>query len=141
MQPMTTIHHVALSVKDLEESIKWYDDVFGLKLISRMTLHHNGMQLAFIGNGNFNIELFEHPDAKPLPPDRSHPDSDNMTHGCKHLCVCVENNVEFVKALKARGVKIAFEPKGAPDYCAFILDPTGNLIEVFDKTNDVSAIK
>ena len=140
MESKATFHHIGLSVKDMEESIKWYDDIFELKLLSRMTLPHNGVRLAFLGNGDFFIELFEVPDAKPLPPERSHPDTDNMTHGCKHFCVCVDNNREFVKNLKARGVKVVFEPEGAPSYCAFILDPTGNVIEVFDKTNDVSAI-
>ena len=42
MEPKTIFHHVALSVKTLEESIKWYDDVFGLKVITRMTMPHNG---------------------------------------------------------------------------------------------------
>lgn len=139
MEPKTTFHHVALSVKDMDESIKWYDDVFDLKVISRMTIPHNGVHLAFIGNSDFIIELLEIPDAKPLPPGRSHPDTDNATLGCKHFCVAVENNVEFVKKLKARGIKIAFEPAGMPRYCAFILDPTGNIIEVFDKDFDVSA--
>jgi methylmalonyl-CoA/ethylmalonyl-CoA epimerase len=140
MESLTTLHHVAMSVRDIEESIKWYDEFFGLKLLSRMTLPHNGTLVAFIGNSDFIIELFERPGANPLPPDRSHPDTDNMTHGCKHFCVCVENNVEFVKDLKARGVQIAFEPKGVPNYCAFVLDPTGNIVEIFDKTNDVSAM-
>jgi len=137
---MTTFHHVAISVKDLDESIKWYDDVFGLKLVSGFTLPHNGVKIAFIGNGGFFLELLEVPGAKPLPPERSHPDTDNATQGCKHFCVCVENNVEFVRGLKERGVAVAFEPKDVPSYCAFILDPTGNVIEVFDKTNDISAI-
>jgi len=140
MSIKTTFHHVALSVIDLEQSINWYDDVFGLKLLSRMELPHNGTLVAFVGNDNFIIELFERPDAKPLPPERSHPDTDNMTHGCKHFCVCVDDNVRFIKDLKMRGVKVAFEPEGVPDYCAFVLDPTGNLVEVFDKTNDVSII-
>jgi len=140
MEPTTIFHHIALSVKDLEESVKWYDDVFDLKVLSRMTIPHNGARLAFIGNGNFIIELIQMPDSKPLPPERGHPDTDNATQGWKHLCVSVDNNYEFVQRLKARGIKVAFEPKGMPRYGAFILDPDGNIIEIFDKDFDVSVI-
>ena len=138
MEPVTIFHHVALSVKNIEESISWYDDVFDLKVLSRMTIPHNGTEIAFIGNSNFIIELLERGDAKPLPPERSHPDTDNATLGCKHFCVSVDNNYEFVQKLKARGVIVAFEPEGMPSYGAFILDPTGNIIEVFDKSFNVS---
>lgn len=134
MEPKTVFHHVALSVADIEESIKWYDEVFDLKVQSRLTIPHNGTKIAFVGNSDFCIEMFEYPGANPLPPGRSHPDTDNATLGCKHFCVSVENNVEFVRDLKDRGVKIVFEPQGMPSYCAFILDPTGNVIEIFDKS-------
>ena len=138
MEPMTFFHHVALSVKDIEESIKWYEDVFDLKVLSRMTIPHNDTKIAFIGNSSFIIEMLQFPNANPLPPERSHPDTDNATLGCKHFCVSVENNYEFVQNLKARGIKVAFEPEGMPRYGAFILDPTGNIIEVFDKDFDIS---
>lgn len=138
MQPMTIFHHIALSVKSIEESIEWYDDVFGLRVLSRMTLPHNGTKIAFIGNDDFIIELFECPGARPLPPERSHPDTDNMTLGCKHFCVSVDNNFEFVQRMKARGVNVVFEPEGMPSYAAFILDPTGNVVEIFDKSYDVA---
>ena len=133
MEPMTIFNHVALSVKDVDESIAWYNEIFGLKTLSRSTIPHNGAVMAFVGNSNFSIELFQWPDAKPLPPERSHPDTDNATMGCKHFCVAVDDAAAFVKDLKSRGVKVVFEPEGMPSYCAFILDPTGNIIEIFSK--------
>lgn len=139
-EPMTKFHHIALSVSNMEESVQWYKKYFDLDVVSRMTIPHNGVAIAFIGNEDFIIELLEVPGANPLPPERSHPDTDNQTLGCKHFCVAVENNVEFVNKLRADGVTIAFEPAGMPRYCAFVLDPTGNIIEVFDKDFDISSV-
>lgn len=139
-EPMTTFHHVALSVTDLEQSIAWYKNIFDLDVLSRQTIPHNGWHLAFVGNSDFIIELLEIPGANPLPEGRSHPDTDNVTLGCKHFCVAVDNNVEFIKRMKEIGVPVVFEPPGMPSYCGFINDPTGNVIEVFDKSFDVSTV-
>jgi catechol 2,3-dioxygenase-like lactoylglutathione lyase family enzyme len=137
----TKYNHTALSVRDLEESIEWYGEFFGLKELSRMTIPHNGFKLAFIGNENFTLELFCVPGANPLPEGRSHPDTDNCTLGVKHMCFAVDNNREFIQNLKERGVKIAFEPPNMPSYAAFINDPTGNIIEIFDTSFDVASIR
>ncbi len=140
MKTTVKLNHLAISVRDLEESISWYEDIFGLKVIAKMTIPHNGVNLAFVGNESFVIEMLCVPGANPLPDGRSHPDTDNATLGVKHLCVAVENNREFVEALRAKGVKIVFEPDGMPSYAAFINDPTGNIIEVFDTGFDISTI-
>lgn len=134
-------HHVALSVPSLEESVEWYQEMLGFSVLSRMTIPHNGVNLVFLGNGEFIIEVLEVPGADPLPEGRSHPDSDNSTLGVKHFCIAVDDNVSFVQRLREKGVKVVFEPAGMPAYCAFINDPTGNIIEIFDTSFDVRAIQ
>lgn len=140
MKPMVKMHHIALSVPNLEESVQWYKDVLGLEVLSRQTIPHNGVNIAFIGNEDFIIEILGIPDGYLLPKDRSHPDTDNSTHGVKHICIAVDNNVEFVKQLKAKGVKVVFEPENMPRYAAFINDNTGNIIEIFDTDFDISTV-
>lgn len=135
------LNHVAISVPDLEESVKWYKEMLGLSEISRMTIPHNGVNICFIGNDNFIIEILEVPNANPIPKERSHPDEDNMTHGVKHICIAVDNNREFINSLKEKGVKIVFEPENMPSYAAFINDNTGNIIEIFDTSFEISGIK
>jgi methylmalonyl-CoA/ethylmalonyl-CoA epimerase len=135
---MTTLHHTALSVASLDESIAWYADIFGLTVLSRQTIPHNGWKIAFIGNEDFILELIEVPGAAPLPEGRSHPDTDNTTLGVKHICLAVKDNVQFVQGLRGRGIEIVFEPPNMPSYCAFINDPIGNVIEIFDDSYDVS---
>lgn len=134
------LNHIALSVPNLEESVKWYKEMLGFKEVSRMTIPHNGVNLAFLKCGNFSIEILEVPGANPLPAGRSHPDEDNNTHGVKHICISVDNNREFVKDLKKKGVKVVFEPEGMPSYAAFINDNSGNIIEIFDSSFDIATI-
>ena len=136
-------HHVALSVRDLEESIDWSGKFFGMKVLSRMTIPYSGASIAFIGNGEFIIELIYVEEHKPIPPERSHPDTDNEVLGVKHFCVAVDDNRAFIQMLKDNGVKIALEMQSPPmpRYGAHVLDPTGNLIEIFQKDFDVATIE
>jgi lactoylglutathione lyase len=135
------LHHVALSVRDLEESIAWYADIFGFRVLSRQTIPHNGWKIAFIGTdvGEACIELLAVHDPRPLPEGRSLPDEDNLTLGVKHFCVAVDDNVEFTRRAREKGVKVVFEPPAMPGgYVSFINDPTGNIIEIFQLSYDVS---
>ncbi len=134
------LNHIALSVPNLEESVQWYKEILGFKELSRMTIPHNGVNLAFLKGGDLGLEILEVQGANPLPPERSHPDTDNNTHGVKHICISVDNNREFVEKLRRKGVKIVFEPEGMPSYAAFINDNAGNIIEIFDTSFDVATI-
>ena len=45
-----------LMVKDLDESLKFYQDILGLEVASRFTAMP-GLELAFLGTGETQIEL------------------------------------------------------------------------------------
>ena len=140
MSGVPKFHHIALSVRDLEESVAWYETMFGLKVINRMFFDAVQMSIAFVGNEDFVIELLSVPNAKPLPEGRNHPDTDNATLGVKHFCIQVENNKEFIAEMVRKGAKIVFEtqPGGDESYAAFVNVPTGNVIEIFDDRNHVA---
>lgn len=140
MEPKVRLHHIAISVEDLERSVSWYKEMMGLSEIRRMTIEHNGTKIAFMGNEQFVIEILEVPGHKPIPKDRSHPDEDNATCGVKHFCIIADGNIEYIEWLKSKGAKIVFEfqPGGIESYAAFINDPDGNVIEVFDTNNLVA---
>ena len=137
MKPSVKLHHIAMTVKDTKESVDWYEKMFGMHVVRTMHIDHTGADITFMGNGDFMIEMFDIPGAAPLPDGRSHPDTDNAVMGLKHYCIYVDNNKEFVADLVSKGVNVAFEfqPGDETTYAAFINDPTGNVIEVFDTKN------
>lgn len=141
MECKVRLHHFAISVEDLERSVAWYHDNFGLEVLHRMVIEHNQTRVAFVGNDQWAIEILEVPAHKPIPEYRLHPDTDNAVCGIKHFCIITDDNRAFIDRLKSRGVNVCFEyqPEGTgpESYCAFINDPDGNVIEVFDSRNSV----
>jgi methylmalonyl-CoA/ethylmalonyl-CoA epimerase len=126
-------HHCGISVPDLEDSIVWYRDMLGFSLKTRLTLEKVDAKVAFMRNGDFQIELFEVSKASPLPDDRRYPDRDLLTHGTKHIAFKVENLKKVVDVLKERGVDIAMDVTKMPDgRTAFIRDNAGILIELLE---------
>jgi metallo-beta-lactamase class B len=124
--------HVALSVPDIAESIAWYEKMLGFKEVRRGG-QPTGQQTAAIRRGNITIELFQLPNAAPLPESRKNPSEDFRTHGVKHFGFEVRNLPAVLAELKAKGVKMAFEMRDNPGTAfAFISDNAGNAIELIE---------
>ena len=89
--------------------------------------------VADLRRGNVTIELFQLADAAPLPESRKNPSEDFRTHGVKHFGFEVKNLPAVLAALKAKGVKMAFEMRDTPTTAfAFISDNAGNAIELIE---------
>ena len=82
--------HVALSVPNIAESIAWYEKMLGFREVRRGG-PPAGQQTAAIRRGNITIELFQLPNAAPLPESRRNPSEDFRTHGVKHFGFEVKN--------------------------------------------------
>jgi len=124
--------HVALSVPNIPESIAWYEKMLGFKEIRRGG-QPTGQQTALIRRGNINIELFQLPNAAPLPESRKNPSEDFRTHGVKHFGFEVKNLPAVLAELKAKGVKMAFDMRDDPGTAfAFISDNAGNAVELIE---------
>jgi len=124
--------HVALSVPNIPESIAWYEKMLGFKEVRRGG-QPTGQQTAAIRRGTITIELFQLPNAAPLPESRRNPSEDFRTHGVKHFGFEVKNLPAVLAELKAKGVKMAFEMRDNPGTAfAFISDNAGNAIELIE---------
>jgi len=82
--PRTTelrFHHGGVSVPNLEEAIAWYQQMLGFEVERRFPIPQIPANVAIIKRGALRFELFEVPNANPLPEDRRFPDRDNRTIG------------------------------------------------------------
>jgi methylmalonyl-CoA/ethylmalonyl-CoA epimerase len=127
-------HHFGMSVGDLDEAIDWFARVLGFELDRKEDfLAPHGVHIAFIKNGDFSIELFQHDRGQPASPERSVPNQDICTLGNKHMCFQISSMDEMVKRFEAEKVTVAMGPFEAPGSVAvFVVGPGGALIELLE---------
>ena len=126
-------HHGALSVPDLEASIAWWRDVLGFEVERNVTIDAIPAKMAMVRRGDLRVELFELPQAAPLPDGRRHPDTDVLTHGTKHVAFAVKDVRAVAEELKSRGVDIVMIADLPFTTVAFIRDNAGNLLELYQQ--------
>lgn len=124
-------HHCGMSVGDLDAAIAWFDRVLGFRLDRREDfLADKGIHIAFVKNGDFSIELFQHDRSQPASAERSVPNEDIRTHGTKHICFRVPDMDALLAHFRANDVKVVLGPFEAPGSVAcFIHGPDSILIE------------
>jgi methylmalonyl-CoA/ethylmalonyl-CoA epimerase len=128
---LTHIEHIGIAVKNLEESIKFYENVFGLKCYSIEEVKDQKVRTAFFKIGQTKIELLE--STEPDGPIAKF--IEKKGEGIHHIAYVVNNLVEALKEAESKGIQlIDKEPrKGAENYQIAFLHPkstNGVLIEL-----------
>lgn len=121
--------HVGISVKNMEEALKWYETNLDFELVKDDYVPPLKARICFIRNGDFEIELFEYDDPKPIPADRLTPNSDLQTVGTKHVAFQVPDMKALKEKFLANGVDIAHEVMMEGNDVMFVRDCSGVLIE------------
>lgn len=121
------ILHTMLRVGDLEKSIEFYTDVFGMKLLRRKDYPDGEFTLAFVGYGlestNSVIELTHNWNTK----------SYSLGDGFGHIAIGCDDINEACKLVKSKGGVVIREPgpmKHGTTIIAFVSDPDGYKIEL-----------
>lgn len=121
--------HTMLRVNDLEESLRFYCDVLGMRLLRRKDYPQGRFTLAFVGYGPEEhqtvLEFTWNWDTK----------SYELGTGFGHVALGVEGITEKVEELRAKGAKVVREPgpmKHGGSTIAFIEDPNGYKIELIE---------
>lgn len=127
------VNHFAISVPDLEETLAWYQKVFGFTVYDRSEIPGAGIKVAHMRGKGFVLEVFAPQDANPLPEERRTPNLDLMTHGNKHISFGVPDGSAAKEQLEALDVEIVMVAEVDGTYGLFIRDNTGNLIEIFEE--------
>jgi methylmalonyl-CoA/ethylmalonyl-CoA epimerase len=122
-------HHGGVSVPNLEEAIAWYQQMLGFEVERRFPIPQIPASVAIIKRGALRFELFEVPNANPLPEDRRFPDRDNRTIGNKHVAFAVADVEALEQQLRAKGADIAMVVRAKHGSGFFVRDNAGNLIE------------
>lgn len=99
----TGIDHVAIAVRDLEESIVFYTDVLGFELVERRKTEgkQTAMISAVLKAGPITVVLLE----GTTPESQVSKFVENFGPGVQHLAIGVDNLRELADDLKARGLE------------------------------------
>ncbi|HEU0274629.1 MAG TPA: VOC family protein [Candidatus Udaeobacter sp.] len=114
------IDHVAMGVRDIERSVKWYTEVLGFERFHEGAW--NGVP-AFIGKGNTWIALF--------PAKQETKPSAHREIRMLHLAFRAnrENFLDAQRELKKRGIKFEFQDHEIA-HSIYFRDPDGHQLEI-----------
>ena len=116
------IDHVAMGVRDIERSAKWYIDVLGFERL------HEGMWNGvptFIGKGNTGLALF------PASSNEKSPPSSHRGLWMLHLAFRAnrQNFLAAQRELQNRGIKFEFQDHEI-SHSIYFRDPGGHNLEI-----------
>jgi len=121
--------HTMLRVNDLDESLRFYCDVLGMRLLRRKDYPSGRFTLAFVGYGPESeqtvLEFTHNWDTKRY----------DIGTGYGHVALGVEGIYDVVEKLRAKGAKVTREPgpmKHGGSEIAFIEDPNGYKVELIE---------
>jgi lactoylglutathione lyase len=127
MEEMMRFAHTMIRVKDLDESIRFYTEKFGLELLRRFELPGADATLAFVKDpkSGMEVELTYNHDGRDY----------NLGDAFGHLAFYVESVDDKFTELKGKGVPFSLEPKTMKNgtRIAFAVDPTGYKIELIER--------
>ena len=128
--------HTMLRVNNLEESLKFYCDILGMKLIRQKDYPGGKFTLAFVGYGDESdtavIELTYNWGV----------DSYDLGNAYGHIALGVDDIYETCEKIRSQGGNITREPgpmKHGTTVIAFVEDPNGYKIELIQLGTQGSA--
>jgi catechol 2,3-dioxygenase-like lactoylglutathione lyase family enzyme len=112
------LNHVSIVARDLGESVRFYEELFGM---TRVATPDFGFPVQWLAIGSLQLHLFERPDGAPT---------------YHHFAVTVDDFVALAREAGRRGVldettfgyALAELPGGEAQL--YLRDPSGNLVEV-----------
>jgi catechol 2,3-dioxygenase-like lactoylglutathione lyase family enzyme len=140
----STIHHFGFAVRDLDESIAFYEAAFGLEVVDRALYSGEALaqvvdvpgavlEYAFLAGANTVLELIEY--KQPRGRDFA---LNNNDVGNAHICFVVEDIEAMHAKLLAMGARFSAPPQQAPEdppFCglkyAYCRDLNGVTIELY----------
>jgi lactoylglutathione lyase len=119
--------HTSITVRDMEESLRFYTEVLGLEFERRRSIPENKAEIAFVKDpaSGGRIELTHWQEKKGYEPGEQ----------LDHLAFETSDLDAFLRKVRAQGVRVAKEPYrlvGGSGRIAFLLDPNEIWIELIE---------
>ncbi len=134
---ITRIDHVALVVRDLESTLRFYRDTLGLAPAKVIDFPREGVKIAFLpmgGPGGSEIELLEPTDAESGVARFL----EKRGEGLHHICLEVPDIEQALAELRAQGAAVLDEtPRPTAEGHGIFLHPKGTggvLLELVQRT-------
>lgn len=127
------INHVAIVVKDAAETLRFYQETFGVPEAEIEEVADQGVMASLVAVGGTNLELIQ-----PVRPDTGVARFlESRGEALHHVCFEVEDLQETLDSLKSRGARLIDESprEGLAGMIAFIHPKStrGVLVELVDK--------
>ena len=125
MSVFKRIDHIEIVTADPERAVRFYTDVLGFKVRSRVAVPGGGPQLVYLDLGGTMVELITY--AETPPPAAAA----GLRLGYSMMALEVEDMQQALDALRKQGIEAVWGPVTRPAYArAEIRDPDGNHIEL-----------
>jgi methylmalonyl-CoA/ethylmalonyl-CoA epimerase len=120
------IDHLGIAVKNLDEAVKLYTEVLGLKVEAYETLEEQKVKTAIIRVGESKIELLE----STTPDGTIATFIEKRGEGLHHMALTVTNVEDALKEVKAKNIPLIDERprKGVQNTRIGFLHPKGSKI-------------
>ena len=99
------IDHIGIAVKNLEETLKFYQETLGLDLSGTEVVEQQKVKVAFLPIGDSEVELLE--STEPDGPIAKY--IDKKGEGIQHVAYRVDNIEEAIAEMKEKGVRMIDE--------------------------------
>jgi catechol 2,3-dioxygenase-like lactoylglutathione lyase family enzyme len=140
------VHHIGIPVRDLERSLAWYGELFGLaaqvvgfadgaETSQLVGLDDARLRFAFLPLGNTIVEFLEY--ERPVGRDF---DRRNCDVGAVHVCLEVDDIQRAYRVLAERGVEFSIRPLPLHgplegETCCYFRDPDGIQLELWQRAD------
>lgn len=125
------LHHVGLSVGDLDDAVAWYGVALGYEQVFAAETPTMRVSMGTLPDGT-GLELLARHGSAPGAQGRR-PDEALLVRGYGHIALEVDDLDATVTRLEEAGARVVWAPRQSPEpgvSMAFVHDPEGNLIEL-----------
>jgi catechol 2,3-dioxygenase-like lactoylglutathione lyase family enzyme len=132
---------LAMSVANVDDSVKWYEEKLGFAVVEKMDLPAYNLRIVFMERDGFRLELVEDKKSVSLPSIQCYfPGVNDKTklQGFTKFSFLTENVEQVSKDLKGKNVSLIMDvTKDEKQKVKFILlhDNSGNLLQFIQKDN------